>query len=261
MPRKQRTDEDGAIHHVYGRGNYKQPIFIDESDNNRFLTRLWHLQEECRFKIFAYCLLGNHYHLLIETGPVPLAAVMHRALTSYSRGFNDRWDGSGHVFQGRYNAIRCHDDVHFRILIRYIHLNPVEACIAPTPGDWRWSGHNAIVRGGSSLIDRPGVLLRFGGGDSAVKNYLGFLKSAPAPASAERRRTLSGIARDVSKEVGVHAMLLTHRTREVQVVSAKTEFVCRALSEGFRPKEIAKFLGMTQAGVSYLKMRTDPGFK
>ncbi len=99
MPRLARLDAPGVLHHVMGRGIEKRPIFLTDEDRNDFLSRLGHLAEEGWFKVYAWALLPNHFHLLCKTGKQPLARSMRRLLTGYVVKFNKRHNRNGHLFQ------------------------------------------------------------------------------------------------------------------------------------------------------------------
>ena len=97
------------------------------------------------FSIYAYCLMSNHFHLLIEIQRIPLSVIMQRLLTRYVKRFNSRHHRVGHLFQGRYKAILCQRDAYLQELLRYIHLNPVRAKFAKDVSTWKWSSHGEYV--------------------------------------------------------------------------------------------------------------------
>ena len=107
MPRKPRIDYTGALHHVIGRGIERRYIFSDSVDKVFFLERFQELCRHYSFRCFAWCLMGNHYHLLLETGSVPMSKLMSGLLTSFAGFYNRRTRRVGHVFQNRYHSILC----------------------------------------------------------------------------------------------------------------------------------------------------------
>ena len=139
MPRGLRTEEAGAIHHVYARGNRGAPMFLDDRDRRRYLRVLGDTVAHRGWNCLAYCLMTNHVHLLVETPQPNLGHGMQRLHGAYASGFNKRHTTVGHVFQGRYGAKRIKDDVHLITVARYIDANPVEAGLAVTPDLWPWS--------------------------------------------------------------------------------------------------------------------------
>ncbi len=133
MGRKKRIWYEGAIYHIFNRGNNKQNIFRDAKDRTFFLGKLNNSIEEHRIKIHAYCLMPNHYHLLLETSDVNISETMHIFLTNYSKHYNYKYNFSGHLFQGRYKSILVEKDNYLLEVSRYIHLNPVEAKLVKQP--------------------------------------------------------------------------------------------------------------------------------
>ncbi|MDE2140889.1 MAG: transposase [Elusimicrobia bacterium] len=127
------------------RGVDGRAIFNDERDRRDFLRIILALQSETHFSILAYCLMGNHFHFALRVGSTPLSRIIQRLLTQYVLGFNQRHEREGHLFQARYKAALCLDDVYLITLIRYIHMNPVRAGLTKTPDDWPWSSYQHYV--------------------------------------------------------------------------------------------------------------------
>jgi len=125
MARPLRVEYEGAIYHVTVRGNDRRNIFLDDRDRQRFLTRLADCVEAHEVRLYMFCLMGNHLHLMLETPAGNLSGFMHRLQTAYSVYFNRRHQRSGHLFQGRYHARVVRGEGYILRLSRYIHLNPV----------------------------------------------------------------------------------------------------------------------------------------
>ncbi|MBI3608915.1 MAG: transposase [Nitrospirae bacterium] len=162
MPRKPRLEVPGVLYHVISRGNARQKIFLSNRDFQRYLSYLAHYQHRDRFRLFAYVLMPNHVHLLVETSDVPLSRTMQRLNSRYSQVFNRVHGRVGHVLQGRYHAWLCEKDTYLLALTRYLHLNPVRAKIAQDPADYPWSSYGAY-RGQSSpvAVESAEVLRQF----------------------------------------------------------------------------------------------------
>jgi putative transposase len=111
------------------------------------------MEEEFSVRVIAYCLMGNHFHLAIQVGPVPLGSAMQHLLSSYCRYFNSRHERTGHLFGGRHKASICTHDRYLAALIRYIHMNPVRAGLVALPGDWPWSSYMPGETVGSEVLD------------------------------------------------------------------------------------------------------------
>ncbi len=145
MARPLRLEFPGALYHITSRGNAGQEIFLDDEDRRAFLEILAEVVERYRFRCYAYCLMGNHYHLLVETREANLSRGMRQLNGVYTQRFNRRHKRTGHLFQGRYKAILVEKDPYLLELARYIVLNPVRAGLVRYPGRWRWSSYRATA--------------------------------------------------------------------------------------------------------------------
>lgn len=139
MSRPPRLEFSGAVYHVIARGNEQREVFRDDVDRDFYLRRLAHYRDRFRFRLYAYCLMTNHVHLALETGPVPLSRIVLALHGSYAQGFNHRHKRVGHLFQGRYKALVVQKTPYLLALIRYIHANPVKAGIVRDPWVYPWS--------------------------------------------------------------------------------------------------------------------------
>ncbi len=139
MGRRQRIWYEGAIYHLINRGNNQQNIFHDLSDRFLFLNKLEQLSLEHELKIFAFCLMTNHYHLLLQTGMIHIAKTMHQLHTYYAKQHNIKYNVKGQLFQERYRSILVERDSYLLDVSRYIHLNPVQAGLVRLPVDYSFS--------------------------------------------------------------------------------------------------------------------------
>lgn len=145
MARPLRIEYPGALYRVTSRGNAQQTIFESTPDYEIFLTILELVVARYRWRCHTYCLLGNHYHLLLETPDPNLALGMRQLNGGYAQAFNRRRGQVGHVFQGRYGAILVESERHLLQLSRYVVLNPVRAGLGRRPEEWRWSSYRAMI--------------------------------------------------------------------------------------------------------------------
>ena len=145
MTRPLRLEFAGALYHLTARGDRQEPIFLDDTDRRRFLDLLGKEIQQQGWLCYAYCLMDNHYHLLIETPEANLVRGMRRLNGVYTQGFNWRRKKAGHVFQGRYKSILVDKDNYLLELCRYIVLNPVRAKMVKAPGEWGWSSYRGTV--------------------------------------------------------------------------------------------------------------------
>lgn len=144
MARPLRLEFPGALYHVTARGNARERIFHTAGDYERFLELLEQVVSRYGWLCHAYCLMGNHYHLFIETQRPNLSAGMRHLNGVYSQAFNRAHRRVGHVLQGRYRALLVEKERHLLALTRYVVLNPVRARLCLTPAAWPWSSYRAM---------------------------------------------------------------------------------------------------------------------
>lgn len=181
MPRKARIDAPGALHHIICRGIERKKIFRDNKDRNNFLERLGNILDHTSTKCYAWALIPNHFHLLLQTGQTPISTVMRRLLTGYASSFNRRYKRHGHLFQNRYKSILCQEESYLLELVRYIHLNPLRAKLVSSINElnrYRYSGHSRLTgQYENEWQETNSVLLRFGKRVStARKKYVSFVE-------------------------------------------------------------------------------------
>jgi len=145
MARPLRIEYEGAFYHVTARGNERKEIFKDDRDREKFLKYVQSAVERYDGRVHVYCLMSNHYHLLLETPSGNLSQIMRHINGSYTTYFNIKRNRSGHLFQGRYKAILVDKDEYAGELSRYIHLNPVRAKMTERPEDYEWSSYRSYV--------------------------------------------------------------------------------------------------------------------
>lgn len=145
MARPLRIEFAGALYHLTARGNARQAIFLDDADRQDFLELLARAGDRYHWQCHAYCLMPNHYHLLIETCQPTLSKGMKYINGLYTQRFNQRHGRVGHVFQGRFKAILVESDPYLLELARYIILNPVRAKMVRSAKDWPWSSYRATA--------------------------------------------------------------------------------------------------------------------
>ena len=146
MARQLRIEYAGALYHVTARGNERKDIYINDKDREKFLEYIQLCHERWGIKIHGYCLMNNHYHLLLETPQANLSRSMQYLNTGYSIYYNLNHKRTGHLFQGRYKAILVEKDEYLLELSRYIHLNPVRAGITKKPEEYFWSSYKFFFK-------------------------------------------------------------------------------------------------------------------
>ena len=134
MARAARQRSESGIYHIMVRGINQSQLFYDDDDRRAFLERLARYKGECGFCVYAWCLMGNHVHLLVREGGTELSEVMKRLLLSYSHYFNKKYDRSGYLYQDRHKRKPIDDESYFLAAVRYIHRNPLE--VGQTVRSW-----------------------------------------------------------------------------------------------------------------------------
>ena len=146
MPRTARKKSASGIYHVMLRGADRRVLFYDDEDNVRFLDTLRHAKEISGFKLYAYCLMGNHVHLLIEEGAEPLELVFKRIGSSNVYYYNWKYALRGHLFQDRFRSECVENDAYFLDVLRYICQNPCKAGLCVSPFDYPWLGCGSVTK-------------------------------------------------------------------------------------------------------------------
>jgi REP element-mobilizing transposase RayT len=181
MARPLRIEYSGAIYHITSRGNARLAIYEDDEDRRFFIKILGDVIDRYNWICYAYCLMDNHYHLLIETPDGNLSQGMRQLNGVYTQKFNWHHGRVGHIFQGRFKAILVDRDNYLLELCRYLVLNPVRAGIATIPEAYPWSSYRAIagLDRGPSFLNRDWILAQFGKRRRrAERNYRDFVKAA-----------------------------------------------------------------------------------
>lgn len=186
MTRPLRLEFHGAVYHLTARGDQREDIFLDDADRLIFLDLLAKEVHQQHWRLYAYCLMSNHYHLLIETPEGNLVNGMRRLNGVYTQVFNRRHGRVGHVLQGRYKSILVDKDAYLLELARYIVLNPVRAGMAQRVEDWPWSSYaiTASKRESPGWLDAEWIVKQFGTDSSAARQaYRRFVRDGVDGAS------------------------------------------------------------------------------
>lgn len=232
MPRARRLDYSGAIWHLISRGNDRREIYRDDDDRYKFMTLLADVVIQHRWRLYAYVLMPNHYHLLAETPDPTLSAGMKSLNERYAEWFNWRHSRVGHLMQGRFKSIPPERPAHLVELLRYIVLNPVRCGIVADPGEWKWSSYPATagIVPAPHWLDTKWVLQHF---DGSVNLYREFVHEG----SREWPQVcLDAIAREVAWEfrepdaINRHSPLLC-RTAFAQLAAEETRLNCREIGD------------------------------
>ena len=176
MPRKPRIHYPGALYHVMVKGNNGEKVFFNELNKNKYLGTIALYKAHLGFKLYAFFVLDNHAHLLIEVQDVALSQIMQRIQQVYTQWFNRKYQRTGHVFQQRYKALLCNKDDYYLQLIRYIHNNPVRANLQEGI-EYKWSSHLYYIgnRKGSLVNTFEPLSLFSENEQEALRQYMLFM--------------------------------------------------------------------------------------
>lgn len=286
MPRKPRIEYHGAFYHVITRGNQRQKIFKDAADFQKYLQLLAIYKNRYSYHLYAYVLMSNHVHLLIETGDVPLSKILQGINQTYTMYFNRRYWTVGHLFQGRYKAILCDRNNYLLALLKYIHFNPLRAEIVERLDAYPWSSHPAYT-GMNNLLDladtdqalrmfseRKGRARKryqafmddgevmekdevYATIDQRLQGDEGFvdlvLEKYDGEVKLERRKkeyTLPQIAKVVEKHYGITLLDLRSAAKQQHVMQGRRAFSLVAREYGYKGKEIAEYLSKEPSSVT-----------
>jgi len=271
MARPLRIEYPGAVYHVTSRGNARNKIFKNNDDREAFLEVMAAAVKRFNWLCHSYCLMDNHYHLIVETPDGNLGRGMRHLNGVYTQTYNRRHKKTGHVFQGRYKAIVVEKESHLAELCRYVVLNPVRAKITSAPEQWQWSSYLPTI--GEQMIPEylttDWILGQFGTGRAeAQRKYKEFVHAGiagPAPWEKSHGQILLGGDKFISD----------HRTRiadkeKINEITREQRYIGRPLLEGilskdegeseniyeaysrygYTLKEIAEFLGIHYTTVS-----------
>ncbi len=275
MGRPPRLCERGAIFHLTSRGNGGQAIFLDNRDFEKFLAVLVEAKRRMLCRVFAYCLMTNHFHLVLRLDRCSVSTTMQYLLTRYASWFNFRRRRTGHLFQGRFKSMLCARDAYLLELLRYVHLNPVRAGLVSRPELWPWSGHRELLGlTHGEIADAAFPLSLFDrAGDSARDAYRRFIDEGMAggtsfepvfgPAGSagielpegqrsepEPSPSLAELGREIEAETGISIRALSGPSRARRVTAARRDLVRRAIGEGCAPSAVAAFLNRSASAVS-----------
>jgi REP element-mobilizing transposase RayT len=205
MTRPLRLEFAGALYHVTARGDRREEIYLDDEDRVGYLELLGEVCARFNWTVHAYCLMTNHYHLIVETPDGNLSIGMRQLNGVYTLRLNRRHRRVGHVFQGRYHAVLVQKESYLLELTRYVVLNPVRAGIVARAGHWRWSSYQAMVgeTPAPGWLETDWLLAQFGSRRSdAIERYARFVNeglSATSPWESLKHQAILGDEAFVAK--------------------------------------------------------------
>ncbi len=276
MARPLRIEFPGAVYHITSRGNERKAIFLDDQDHKNFLETIHRVTVRYNWLCHAYCLMDNHYHLIIETPDGNLSIGMRQLNGVYTQLFNNRYERAGHLFQGRFKVVVVQKDSHLMEACRYIVLNPVRAKIMESPRLWKWSSYLPTAGGAKphACLTTDWILGQFGSArKSAESEYRKFIKAGIHTCSlwddvraqsilgeddfmdsladyVKGRRDIAEIPK--SQSFMDRPTLASLFSKEIsQNISARDMQICEAVERhGYKQREIADYVGLHFASIS-----------
>jgi putative transposase len=271
MSRPLRLQFPGAFYHLTSRGNQREAIYLDKYDFQRFVDLLGEVCLRYHWRCHAWCLMTNHYHLVIETPDANLSRGMRQLNGLYTQRFNRRHKRVGHVFQGRYKAILVDADTYLLELVRYVVLNPVRAHVVKSAGQWHWSSYRYMTGHTASppWLETDRILSQFSAQRAqAQQRFVRFVAEGQQPATFWqnlRQQIYLGDESFVSRMLG----LIDNPSQMLEVPIAQRREAARSLqyyakkfqdrrlamkeayaSGAYTLKEIADFFGCHYSTVS-----------
>jgi REP element-mobilizing transposase RayT len=280
MARPLRIEYEGAVYHITSRGNAREKIFFADSDRMAFLEIFAEVIDRYGWICHAYCLMTNHYHLVIETPEPNLSRGMRHLNGVYTQWINRHNNRTGHIFQGRFKSILVEKENYLLELTRYVVLNPVRAGMVTSPKDWRWSSYRATVgrEVAPSFLTTEWILEQFDSDPSrAIRAYVQFVKQGHGCNLWEdlRRGNLLGTDAFVEQiaplvneqitatEIPRQQRLAARPTLEILFTdmhdkASRNEQIYKAVRvHKYTLKKVADFLGLYYSTISVIAKRID----
>ena len=260
MGRVNREYYKGGIYHLLQRGINKAFIFDDQLDKAMFLNIVKETKEKYPFYFLYYVLMDNHYHLIIEMIDIDVSLIMRDINRDYSKYYNKKYSRTGTIYGNRNASYVVKDSKYFLKLLQYIAYNPVKAELVKKPSQYKWCAHMEMVSHTTSFIDKNTLLSHIETSFSkAMHVYLDIIDDKPTeevpPDSVKsmvlerRKETLETLLYEIVNEESILSRIKT-KSRAIDVIETKKQFISIAKSHGFNNCEIAKHLNMTRRGVN-----------
>lgn len=238
MSRPPRIVFPGAIYHVTSRGNRRASIYHDQRDHLIWLDRLGETVEKHEFQVHAYCMMPNHFHLLLETVHANLSDGMHMLNATYCQHFNQRHGLTGHVIQGRFHALSVGKERYLLAAARYISLNPVRAKLVSDPKDWEWGSHRYYLQPETAPVwlETDWLLSQFGNGDlrervAAYEKFVAAGIGMPNPLNFHSERT--NLARERVQPLTTYAALYPNRDEAMARAHQSNAYTRQQIADHF----------------------------
>jgi len=250
VARKPRAKSNSGIYHIILRGINRQSIFEDNQDRGKFIQDLVKYKEISQCRIFAYCLMDNHVHLLLQETQEPVSMLIQRVSSSYVIWYNRKHERCGHLFQERFKSEVIETDAYFLTVLRYIHQNPVKAKIVRDIADYKWSSYNAYINGEHSISKEYALNMFSDNTETAIDRFVHFIQEANCDSCLEIPENKVNVSDDelrkmIRGQFGIDAMKISNEMRE------KQDQVLRFIKgiDGTKIRQIARITGLSPTRV------------
>jgi len=251
--------ENPGFHHIINRGINKTVIFNSKIDKEKFLDIVCEVSKHYDFHIHGYVLMSNHYHLLLENTRENLSHGMRQINATYAQYYNKKYKRTGHLWQDRFKSKYIFDENYLFILFKYLEFNPIEAKISKKPGEYKYTLLHDIIKNSIRSCMKDSFVLKWYDGSAEL------LKSIGIKISTQEIKKIKQFQKDFttfkSNPKRVEQKLnLKDYFQDDMLKTNRNEAILIAYQDGFMQSEIAKFLGLTGAGVSKIlkKLRVEP---
>jgi len=267
--RRPRIEFEGALYHVIQRGNNREFVFDNDNEKNYFLRKLIYCKKHLDFRLYGYVIMGNHYHLILQTLTNPLHKIMHHVNSSFARHYNHCKERTGHVFEGRYKAILVQNERYAVTLLRYVHQNPVRGEICKNVWEYPWSSDVYYRKNQPGFIDIDLILDIFSDNrKKAIASYKAFVQKGEthdyssvsvvgdedfiAEHSSKGDKAGEGLD-EILRGTGVSAKefeLIKNGSRRRDLTAYKKVFAREAHKQNYTKRQIAQHISLSESNMS-----------
>lgn len=245
MPRKPRVEKEG-FHHIVNRGVARGDIFLEDEDFEIFLEIVEVAKKRYEFNLHSLCLMSNHYHLLIETKHRNLSLLIRQINAPYAQYFNRKYNRVGPLWQGRFKNWFVYDDKYLSVLFRYIEQNPIKAKMTQCIGEYRWVGSSLILDDDHKRLFENSLLL-----DPNILSVLDDILNEHEHLWVEAFQKITYQKRE-DEIVRLKQKSLDELLGSYEGLKERNRKILEAIEDGYKQSEIARYLGLSSAGVSYI---------
>ncbi len=245
MPRRPRVEKEG-FHHIVNRGVARGNIFVEDEDYKKFLEIVEIAKERYDFRVHSLCLMSNHYHLLIETKHRNLSLLIRQINAPYAQYFNRKYSRVGPLWQGRFKNWFVYDEQYLSVLFRYIEQNPIKAKISKTIGEYSWASSSLILEDKYRELFQDSLLLK--------KDVWATLNKSVSQSEYQLIETFQKVVYQQQEQdiVRLKQKSLEEHLGSYQTLQERNKQILVAIQDGYKQSEIARYLGLSSAGVSYV---------